>query len=157
MTITELPAAQAHRLVPLTQQVQAVHSAAEPDRYVTDPDPQAVARFLEAMLSAPGMTALVAGPPEQPTGYAILEIVDRPASALQHAERRAVLHHICVDAAHRRQGIARALIAAVRVRAQAADADRLWTSYAAHNAASAALMTSAGLVPSTIFASAPLS
>ena len=89
-----------------------------------------------------GVTALIAGPPDAPAGYLIYQIEQRPASVLRHAECRAMLHHICVDTDHRRQGIAQALISAMRAQADVRAADTVWTSYGAFNTASAALMPS---------------
>lgn len=156
MQISVLHPADAATLVPLNLQVQAVHSAAQPDRYVTDPDPGALAAFLGGWLADPCVTALVAGPPNAPTGYLIYEILDRPETVLRKAECRAVLLHICVDKAHRRNGIGRALIAAFRSRADVRAAATLWTSYAAFSTASDGLMRAMGFAPSVIFAEAPM-
>ena len=155
MTITRLPPEHAHCLVALNLQVQAVHSAEEPDRYVTDPDPEAVAAFLTDWLAEPHVTALISGPQDAPTGYLIYEILKRPKTALRQAECRAMLHHICVDEAHRRMGIGRELISAFKDQDDVRAADSLRTSYAAFNTASAELMRAMGFVPSVIFAGAP--
>ncbi len=154
MDVHVLPASDAAHLVPLTLQVQAVHSAQQPSRYTVDPDPQAVAAFLSGWLVQEHVTALVTGPTHAPSGYLIYEIERRGPSVLKRAETRAMLHHICVDSAHRRQGLGRALIAAFKAREDVRAADRLRTSYASFNAASAALMADAGFAPEVVFAGA---
>lgn len=154
MQITELPPEHAACLVPLNLTVQALHSADDPARYVHAPDPQDVARFLQDWLSQPHVTALIAGPMTAPHGYLIYDITSHAPSVLRCGETRAMLHHICVDAAHRRRGLARALITAMRARADVRAADSLWTSYASFNTASAALMASVGFAPQTVIARA---
>ncbi|MEP4197602.1 MAG: GNAT family N-acetyltransferase [Aliishimia sp.] len=152
ITITELPPERAAVLVPLNLQVQALHAAQEPDRYVKDPDPDKVAAFLMQWLQSPATTALIAGSIKAPVGYLIYEIENRTASVLRKAERRAMLHHICVDAPSRNTGIARKLIETMRQRDDVRQADTIWTSYADFNTASASLMRAMDFVPKTVFA-----
>lgn len=156
MHISVLDPADSARLVPLNLQVQKVHSDAEPDRYVCDPDPADVADFLHGWLADPAVTALIAGAPGAPIGYLIYEILQRPDAVLRKAECRAMLHHICVDHRHRRAGVGTALITAFKTQPDVQRADTLWTSYAAFNDSSDGLMRAMGFSPSVIFAEAPV-
>lgn len=71
---------------------------------------------------------------------------------MRAGETVGMVHHISVDAVHRRQGIAKALFAETRTRLAAQGVTTLATTYAAFNTASAALMASEGLVATTIYA-----
>ncbi len=156
MDILDLSPEDAACLVPLNLQVQAIHAAKDPERYVADPDPDEVAIFLQRWLETPGMHALVAGSRADPIGYTIFEIESRAGNIFRKADRIGMLHHLGVDANVRRQGIGSALIRAVKARVHAAGADTLWTGYAAFNTASAAVMASEGLLPRQIRASCAL-
>jgi ribosomal protein S18 acetylase RimI-like enzyme len=154
VTIRPLDAAEAGAIVPLLHQVQALHVAAHPDLFRADVADADIASELTDWLARDGVSALVAASPEGAlVGYLICEIEDRPATALMvEVRRRAVLHHIAVDAAWRRRGVATRLVAALRARLRDEGITRVRTVYYAFNDASAALMRSAGLVPLMITA-----
>lgn len=151
-SISELPIDKAAALVPLTLMVQKLHSDHDPDRYVSAPDPADVARFLQDWIARDTVTALIAGPVHAPYGYLIYEIEPRGASVLRRAERRAMLHHICVAPDHRKRGVARALIAHMKQQDDVQTCDTCMTSYGAFNTPSAALMRAAGFTPAVVFA-----
>tara|TARA_R110002126_G_scaffold267068_1_gene410499 strand:+ start:68 stop:535 length:468 start_codon:yes stop_codon:yes gene_type:complete len=150
--ITTLPPDRAAVLEPLLRQVHDLHHAHQPQHYLPTPAPSVLRGFLSDWLAQPQVTALVAGDIAAPTGYLNYEEERRAASVLKPALHRAVLHHICVDAAHRRQGIAAALIAQMRMQCRAAGIERIWVTYAAFNTASARTMARTGLDPVTIIA-----
>ncbi len=152
MEITELAPPDARRLLPLLHQVHALHVEALPNMYPAFTDDDAVAQFLTGWLSQDGVTALIAGPHDAPLGYLVYAVETRAPSVMRAGETVGMVHHISVDAAHRRRGIAKALFAEARARLAARDVTTLATTYAAFNAASAALMASEGLVPTTIYA-----
>ncbi len=150
--ITALPAAAAAILEPLLRQVHDLHVAQQPQHYLPTPAPEVLRGFLADWLAQPHVTALVAGDLAVPVGYLIYEEERRAASVLKPAQHRAVLHHICVDAGHRRRGIASALIARMRAECRAAGIGRIAVSYGAFNTASARVMAQAGLDPVTVVA-----
>lgn len=150
MTITRLPAAEAHLLVPLLRQVHDLHSARQPLRYAPTPDAGVLAEWLHDWLLHAHVVALVARQGPEVQGYAAVEIESRPASLFHPGESRGVLHHISIDAAHRRQGIGTALVQAVQAHLLQRDIPTLVTSYASFNTASARLMARCGLHPVTI-------
>lgn len=148
MKIIDIPAPDAHRLVPLLQDLHALHVAHQPERHSATPKDQDLSDWLQEWLTAPNAQALAA---ESPTGallgYAIFDVEDRPALPIRPAERRAMLHHISVAEAWRRMGVGKALLEEVKSRALAEGAGVVATSYASFNTASAALMKSMGLEP----------
>lgn len=156
MQISELSPDRSTVIVPLLQQVHALHVAHEPHLLHADPDPQSLTEFLSNWIKKDSVTALIIGPPETPCAYLIYEVEKRPGSVLTQPETRVTLHHISVDAAHRRQGLGRALITEMTHRARAAGIDRIATTFAPFNTASAALMKACGLTPHRILASVDL-
>lgn len=152
MQVSTLSPEQAALLLPLLHQVHAVHVAAQPTRYPPIRDNGAVVDFLQDWLRDPAVTTLIAGPMDAPIGYAVFEIQQRPAHPLRYARDLGMLHHICVDTHHRRQGVARALFASMRAHLAEHGITQVATTYGAFNTASAALMASEGLTPTTIFA-----
>lgn len=152
MDISTLAPSDAGRLLPLLHQVHALHVDALPVMYPALDDDDAVVQFLTGWLSQDAVTALIAGPKDTPKGYLIYVIETRAASVMRKGETVGMVHHISVDAACRRKGIAKALFAEARARLAAQCVTTLATTYAAFNTASAALMASEGLVPTTIYA-----
>ncbi|MEX0316785.1 MAG: GNAT family N-acetyltransferase [Ruegeria sp.] len=152
MSIIEIPAAEAHRLIPLLRQVHDLHVLHQPRRFSPFPADSEIAPWLADWLAQPDIHALGYETVGKLAGYAIYEIERRPASPLRPAETRAMLHHVSVDAEHRRQGIGTALIAAIRDRLDPDDIPVIATTYASFNLASAALMAASGFEPAVIFA-----
>ncbi len=150
--ITTLPPTRAAVLEPLLRQVHDLHVAHQPQHYLPTPEASVLRGFLTDWLAQSSVTALVAGDVDAPVGYLVFEEERRAASVLKPAMHQAVLHHICVDAAHRGQGIATALIAQMRVLCREAGITRIRVTYAAFNTASARIMAQAGLDPITIIA-----
>ena len=152
MTIRPLMADESHRLLPLLHQVHALHVDHQPERYPPLQNNAETLDWLSGWLKGENMHCLVAEEGGSLSGYAIYEIEHRPAMPLRHAETRGMLHHIAVDHTHRRQGIGRALVQAVRARLNADGITILATTYASFNKASAQLIADAGLAPKMIYA-----
>lgn len=138
----------AAELVPLNILVQNLHATHCPEIYPADPDPDALASHLAAMMSRPGAFALAWGDP--PMGYVLAEVQDIPGDPLRHAERRGMVHHLSVAPLARRQGVGLRLVEAAKARFRAAGATRWVVTYQSFNDASAALMAKAGAAPGLI-------
>ncbi|TNJ48625.1 GNAT family N-acetyltransferase [Phaeobacter sp. B1627] len=153
MKITPLAATEAAVLVPLLQDLHALHVAHQPERYPADPDPQELARWMQDWLSTPGTTALVARSPQNAVmGYLVYEIENRPALPVRLAERRAMIHHIAVAPPFRRIGVGKALMDVTKRQALADGATVIGVTYAPFNTASASLMRRLGIEPVLTYA-----
>ncbi|KUP93517.1 GNAT family N-acetyltransferase [Tritonibacter horizontis] len=148
MKISPLAAQDAAGLVPLLQDLHALHVAHQPARYPADPAPEALADWLQDWLLEPGTEALVARSPTGAVmGYLLYEIEDRAALPVRSAERRAMVHHIAVAGPFQRIGVGKALMSEMRQRALDQGATVIGVTYAPFNTASAALMRGHGLEP----------
>lgn len=148
MEIIEIPAAEADRLLPLLQDLHALHAEHQPERHVPAPGSDDLAAWLQDWLREDNVHALAAESPQGALlGYLIYELQDRPALPVRAAEKRAMLHHISVTEAWRRMGVGKALVEAMRTRALAEGATVVAATYAPFNSASAALMQGMGMEP----------
>ncbi|UWQ34119.1 GNAT family N-acetyltransferase [Leisingera sp. M527] len=148
MKIIEIPAVEADRLLPLLQDLHALHAAHQPERHTPAPDSTGLAAWLQEWLREETIFALAAESPQGALlGYLIYELQNRPALPIRMAETRAMLHHISVTEAWRRMGVGKALVEAMRAQALAAGATVVAATYAPFNTASAALMQGMGMDP----------
>ena len=93
----------------LNADVQAIHAAALPERF-KGPGAETFPPSAAAGLLA----VLVAETDGAPSGYAYAEVIRRAESSFHHAYDTVYLHHISVRSAHRRCGVGKHLIEAVR-------------------------------------------
>lgn len=155
--IRQVIAAEADLVLPLLEQVQAIHAAAHPEIFRADTDRAELLTFLQDMLGRDGMTGLVAmGPDGAAVGYAICDVEVVEPSPLRHGQRRGVLHQISVDTRCRRGGVRSALVEEVKVRLREQGIGHLQTSYWLFNEPSAALMRKSGLSLSHVKADGPI-
>ncbi|MFV1440987.1 MULTISPECIES: GNAT family N-acetyltransferase [unclassified Phaeobacter] len=153
MRLIDIAPKEAHRIVPLLQELHALHVTHQPDRYPADPDGAALARWLETWLSEPSLTARAAVSPQgRIMGYVIYGIEERPALPVRRAETRAMLHHVAVAKSWQRMGVATALITDMKRSVAAKGVPVIATTYAPFNTASAALMQRMGLLPVMVMA-----
>jgi GNAT superfamily N-acetyltransferase len=104
----------AETLSRLNADVQAIHAAALPQRFKPpgpDTFPPAAAA---ALIAHPANLVFIADVDGHPAGYAYVEIVRRPETAMTHPIEMVYLHHISVQPAHRRRGVGARLLEAVR-------------------------------------------
>lgn len=119
MKIIDLDADQAARLVPLLQDLHALHVAHQPERHLPEPTNASLEHWLQDWLAQEGITALLAESPQgAPLGYLVYAVEDRPALPIRAAERRIMVHHISVAEPFRRMGVGQALVSEVKRRAQ---------------------------------------
>jgi ribosomal protein S18 acetylase RimI-like enzyme len=94
--------------------VQTIHWSALPTRFKPPgPDtfpPTAAA----ALLAMPDNIVFVAEVEFVAVGYAYAEVVHRPETSFSYADDLVYLHHISVRPSHRKQGVGRALMDALR-------------------------------------------
>ncbi|NIZ15271.1 GNAT family N-acetyltransferase [Phaeobacter sp. HF9A] len=148
MKLSLLDPAEAACLLPLFQDLHALHVAHHPERYPAEPDPEAMAEWMQAWLAEPQSHALVARSPQEVVmGYLVYEIEERRALPVRPAETRATVQHIAVAEPFRRMGVGRALMSEMKRRALDQGVSVIATTYAPFNAASAGLMRSHGLEP----------
>ncbi|WP_291728689.1 GNAT family N-acetyltransferase [Leisingera sp. F5] len=148
MKIIEIPAVEADRLLPLLQDLHALHAEHQPERHVPAPGNDDLAAWLQDWLQEGNVYALAAESPQgMLLGYLIYELQNRPALPIRAAETRAMLHHISVTEAWRRMGVGKALLEAMRAQALAAGATVVAATYAPFNTASAALLQGMGMDP----------
>ncbi|WP_027238196.1 GNAT family N-acetyltransferase [Leisingera caerulea] len=148
MNIIEVPAKEAERLVPMLQDLHALHVIHQPERHIPAPGSDGLAKWLQDWLSGEDVFALAAESPQGTLlGYLIYELQERPALPVRPAETRAMLHHISVTEAWRRMGVGKALVEAMQARALNAGATVIAATYAPFNTASAALMKGMGMEP----------
>jgi GNAT superfamily N-acetyltransferase len=153
MDICELSSSETARIIPLLQELHALHVHEQPQRHAPEPSDQALQDWLTEWLQQEGVIALQAQSPQGALlGYLIYELQERPALPVRAAERRAMLHHIAVQESWRRMGVGKALIGAMKARLATDGIGILQTTYAPFNAASAALMRGMGLEPVLITA-----
>ena len=103
-------------LVPmLNTDVQAIHAAAQPERF-KPPDPTSFpAAETRVLLAKDANLVLLAFVDSAPAGYIYAEIVRRPPTSLVHAYETIYVHHISVKPAYRRCSVGIALLNAVRI------------------------------------------
>jgi ribosomal protein S18 acetylase RimI-like enzyme len=114
IAVRKATTADAEILSSLNVDVQTIHWSAFPTRFKPPgPDtfpPTAAA----ALLAQPDNLVFVAEVDSRPVGYAYAQVVHRPETAFSYAEDLVHVHHISVRPSHRKQGLGRALLDAVR-------------------------------------------
>jgi len=105
-------------LIRLNAEVQALHIAAEPDRYRVTAAEEVEAWF-RMELRDEAVVALLAEDETGPVGYAMVRLADSPGHAFALPRRSALVNQLGVAPAARRRGIGRALMAAVEAQARA--------------------------------------
>ena len=148
MKIEPIGPERATLLVPLLQDLHALHVEHQPERHTPDPEDADLCAWLQEWLEKPEIYALAAiSPQDAVMVYLIYGMEDRPALPVRPAERRATVHHIAVTPALRQIGVGKALMTRMKQDALEKGADVIGVTYAPFNAASAALMRHFGLEP----------
>ncbi|MDG2527567.1 GNAT family N-acetyltransferase [Caulobacter endophyticus] len=134
-------------LVALNASVQALHAALSPKIFKPAVDPVALAAFLRGMLDQHAHRLLLAQVDGAAAGYGWAEVQNRPETPFALARRRLYLHHLAVDPAFRRRGIAAALLAALESEARALGLETVVLDAWADNAGAQAFFAAAGYAP----------
>jgi GNAT superfamily N-acetyltransferase len=101
----------------LNAEVQGIHAAALPWLFRAPGPDTLPAKAVKDLLELPENLVFIAEVDGVAAGYAYAEIVEHPATPFLHAHNLVYLHHISVIRVHRRHGVGRALIEAVRATA----------------------------------------
>ena len=109
ITIRDAEERDVELLAGLNRFVQDMHVDKLP-AYFKEPEAGAVAELFRSRLARPDIRIWIANLGEHAAGYVVSALRERPASALCLARRSYELEEIGVAPAHRRKGVARALI-----------------------------------------------
>jgi ribosomal protein S18 acetylase RimI-like enzyme len=111
--------ADAPAIAELAAAVHVAHATALPDVFQSADAPPVGPADVVRLVAAAGPLFLVAHRDGAFAGYARAELQDEPATAFKRASRVLHVHEMGVAPAHRRHGVGRALLRAVRAAARA--------------------------------------
>jgi ribosomal protein S18 acetylase RimI-like enzyme len=106
-------------IVRLNRDVQQLHAELEPSFFKSNVNNEEVAAFFAAKLALSENHIRLADSGDGPNGYVWFEVQDRPETPLTLARKRIYIHHLSVQQAVRRRGIALALLGQVEAEALA--------------------------------------
>jgi ribosomal protein S18 acetylase RimI-like enzyme len=144
VTIRRATRGDARVLARLNGPIQALHAAAQP--YLFKPaamTPELVAHF-DAELARPELVAFIADADDEPVGYAVAAVVERPDNPFTYAFRYLLLDALSVNPEHRRRGIGTALVAAVLGLAREQGISHVWLNVYDFNQEALAFYTRQG-------------
>ena len=118
-TETDLP-----RINELRRQVNELHVQGKPEVFKPGFGEE-LQQYLYTLFGRETCTILVADTDGEIAGFAILSRIERAENPYRKAICYLDVDELCVDAAHRRQGVGRALMAAVSEEARAQGIDRV--------------------------------
>ena len=149
-SIRPATAADLDALTALNAQVQALHASFAPERFPAEADGAAVRGFFAERLALDGNHIWLACAETAPIAYIWLELEDRAATPFTRTLRRVHIHHVGVDAAWRRRGVAGALFAQADASAKANVCAEVTLDVWAANAAARAFFAATGFSPRRI-------
>jgi ribosomal protein S18 acetylase RimI-like enzyme len=118
--------------------VETIRSLKAPDGYPTPTE-----AYFETFLSRPENVFIVAIDGTDPVGYISAYLLDR----IDRDQRMMFLYEIGVAELHRRRGIGRRMIEALKSECQEVDAMKMWVPTGRSNIAATRLYASTGAVP----------
>jgi ribosomal protein S18 acetylase RimI-like enzyme len=146
ITVRPAEPADAPAVAELAAAVHAAHAAALPDVFQPADAPPVGPADVVHLIAAAGPLFLVAHRDGAFAGYARAELQDEPATAFKRASRVVHVHEMGVAPAHRRHGVGRALLDAVRAAARARAARGVSLDVYAFNAGARAFYAREGFV-----------
>ena len=118
--------------------VETLRHLKAPDGYPTPTEP-----YFETFLSKPENVFVVALDDTVPVGYVVAYLLDR----IDRDQRMMFFYEIGVAESHRRRGIGRRLIGALKAVCREADAMKMWVPTGRSNIAATALYAATGAAP----------
>jgi len=112
-------------LLRLNKQIQQQHAEQFPKEFLFEPDAKGTRDFFKRLIDEDSQLLLIAHTADQSVGYLWCEIQRFPTSLFRPARSKLYVQHVCVDADHRRHGIASALFQQVDDLAKAAGITRI--------------------------------
>ncbi len=132
-------------IVRINQTVQWLHAGLEPSLFKAVTDEMEVAAFFSAQLDSPQHAFRVAEIDGAIAGYVWFEKQETAETPFTFPTRRVYVHHLAVDAAARRQGVASALLKNVQDEARADSINKLVLATWATNDTAQAFFAAQGL------------
>lgn len=114
IAIRQATTADAQIVSSLNSAVQAIHSSALPWRFKPPSSETFPPTAAAVLLAQPSNVVLIAEVDSLAVGYAYAEVIHRAETSFCYAYDMMYLHHISVQPAHRKTGLGRALLDAVR-------------------------------------------
>jgi len=145
-----LPRSELSKILPLLHQVQSLHAKEMPEIFHTDASDDDYLGHWEDGFDTQDAFVIVFEADDLISGFLYACADVRPKSAFQHARRELVLDQICVDARHRRKGVATALLAEFEMQMHKRGFTQWRATHWAFNAASARLLARSGAEESVI-------
>lgn len=136
-------------LVDMSLTVHDLHIAAAP-AYFKHPEPRAVAELFRSRLRQPELHVWIASVGQEPVGYVVSVIRERPENATCSAQRFYDLVEIGVSPAHRQKGVARALVERVLAQARTQRVRDVQLTCWSFNADAQAAFEALGFRPMTV-------
>jgi aminoglycoside 3-N-acetyltransferase I len=136
-------------LTELSRLVHDMHVEAHP-AYFKPFEPGAIGAQFRSRLLRPEVRVCIASLGELPVGYVVAVLSERPEDARCLARRFYAIEEIAVSAAHRRQGVARALIEHVQGEARSLGVDGVELSSWSFNGAAHAAFEALGFRPMVV-------
>jgi ribosomal protein S18 acetylase RimI-like enzyme len=112
-------------LLQLVDQIQRQHAVPFPEEFHADPDTTGLQAFFGRLMEEDQQILLVAHEGAERVGYLWCEIQRFGDTLFRPARTQLYIQHVCVDAGHRRQGIASALFARIDALAQSEKIGRI--------------------------------
>ncbi len=97
-------------LFALNSEVQSLHAKLYPQDFKPLAEPEGARTMFKARLASPEPEIAIAEINEAPVGYIYFEVQTLAETAFNPARRRLYVHHLCVTASIRRQGVATELL-----------------------------------------------
>lgn len=135
-------------LTRLNAEVQALHAAERPDFFKV-PRPDAIAAWWRDELRDPDVSVWIAEHTGEAVGYLLMITRERAGNVFCHDRRWCEIDQIAVDAAYRRRGIGKALLAHAAADATRRGVEHVELSVWAFNPAAQGAFERAGFRPRT--------
>jgi len=155
LKVVDATAAHLDDLAALNAEVQAIHVAFDPGRYL-EPDLAGLRAWFASLLGQPGALLVVAELDGRAVGYAYAAIKDTPPNPFVYPQRSLYLDQLCVRHDRRGQGLGRVLVDAVFARARDLGASHVRLDTAYDNQAAQAFFRRLGFEQGHLHWSAPI-
>lgn len=130
-------------LAALCAEVQSLHEQMHPATF-RHPTEDELKRLFRERMEDPAFAVFIAWASDEPVGYVVLHVIQKPAHVLVKARSCVEIDHIHVRESHRRQGVGRDLAAQALVVAREAAIETIQLSVWAQNSNAVAAFEAMG-------------